>query len=146
MTRWYVGDVRFANGVPLNFTTTPDAQNFALWKAVGIQTPRDGWIDIFTPLLLATEVKLVVTMYCNGEPILLVNLTVPVPANPLSYAAQVGATVRYSQVASILAGGASSGSALGRVMAIRSMVGVRCRLCRWWRCHLTWASPFVGGC
>lgn len=39
-----------------------------------------------------------------------------------SFAPQVEGTVRYSQVASILAGGASSGSALGRVMAIRSMV------------------------
>ncbi|CUG04593.1 transmembrane protein, putative, partial [Bodo saltans] len=78
--------------------------------------------DPKTPLVTATTFELTFTMVCNGSAMLLITVTVPAPGATVLYAEQVEASGRYFQVASLLAGGASSGTALGRMMAIRSMV------------------------
>ncbi|CUE65535.1 transmembrane protein, putative [Bodo saltans] len=63
-------------------------------------------------------------MICDGTPMLNVIVVIPAPAVPATYtyAKRVEAAGGYAQIVSIIAGGASSGSALGRVMATRSMV------------------------
>jgi hypothetical protein len=94
------------------------------WFVLAVQPPGGSgvWLPRAASPLVSQTIILEVTFACGGDDVLIVRLLVPAPGYPAQLASQVETATRYSQVASALAGGASSGAALGRVMAMRSMV------------------------
>ncbi len=116
--RWVVGGVTAA-GQPVTWAAA--SSNTVPWSLVVLEQPARGWIDPSTPLAADAAIELVVTMTCDGAAVLLVSVEVPAPG-VRAFANQVATVSGFAQAASVLAGGASSGSAVGRVMATRSMV------------------------
>ncbi|CUG89706.1 GP46-like surface antigen, putative [Bodo saltans] len=104
----------------LNWTTR--STNAVPWSVVSIAPPDGGWISADTPILTSTSIELTLLLTCNDMPVLSLVVTVPCPGASRGLAGQVTTAAGYSQIVSVLAGGASSGSSLGRVMATRSMV------------------------
>ncbi|CUG90458.1 transmembrane protein, putative [Bodo saltans] len=90
--------------------------------AVLLEAPITGWLDADVPVVQDATINFAITVFCGEAVMLVIDVSVPVPGIAKQLTAQVTAATRYSQVASVLSGGASSGSALGRVMATRSMV------------------------
>ncbi|CUE76009.1 GP46-like surface antigen, putative [Bodo saltans] len=118
-----------AAATPSSSSLSSTYNSSSSWQVLRLLSPTlderqggGGWLPITTPPLVSRVVKLRIAFSCGDEEVLDVNLLIPAPGYPQQLASQVEAATRYSQVASALAGGASSGSALGRVMAIRSMV------------------------
>ncbi|CUF16976.1 GP46-like surface antigen, putative, partial [Bodo saltans] len=118
--RWVVSNVTLSGQVIPYWTVT--SWNTVPWSAIILPAPPGGWIDANTPVLTDATIFLAVTMTCDGSPVLSIGVVVPAPGASLELVSQVTAAGGYSQIASVLAGGASSGSSLGRVMAMRSMV------------------------
>ncbi|CUG88193.1 GP46-like surface antigen, putative [Bodo saltans] len=118
LVHWKAANVTHA-GLLLNLTT--DAPGAAPWSAVVLQPPSGG-LNGPTPLLTATVFRVGVTMACDGDAMLQVVVTIPAPGAVRAYAEQVENSGTYSQIVSIAAGGLSTGSALGRMMATRSTV------------------------
>ncbi|CUG89320.1 Hypothetical protein, putative [Bodo saltans] len=99
VAHWYVGTATLRdNKTTLQFTNAGTIGTRAHWNAVAFHPPISGWIASSTPLMTATSIAMILTMYCDGAPVFVASLTIPALANPLSYAAQVEATVRYSLV------------------------------------------------
>lgn len=105
------------------------------WACVVAGLPTgQRWVDeTQTSVLRATTAVLRFTFSCNTTSttatagtspldLFIVTVLVPSPGVADDLAGQVTTATKYSQIVSILAGGASSGSALGRVLATRSMV------------------------
>ncbi|CUG93131.1 GP46-like surface antigen, putative, partial [Bodo saltans] len=127
--RWVISNVSTAS-MSLPGSTAPTAlsrwvaetSNDVMWSTIAVEAPEGGWIPSNTPSIMDTSFIVTFTFSCDAGAVLEMVVTVPAPGNTLSIAGKVEAATRYSQIASVLAGGASSGSALGRVMATRSMV------------------------
>ncbi|CUG89773.1 transmembrane protein, putative, partial [Bodo saltans] len=100
----------------------------ASWQVLRVSPPSSGWLDATTSPVLDRTVSLVVTMACAApdqavnNAVARISISIPAPGVARQLASEVKAAGGYSQIASVLAGGASSGSALGRVMATRSIV------------------------
>jgi hypothetical protein len=120
VVHWSAANVTLDDETNINFTAY--TSNTLPWNFLLLQPPAGGWVDAATPLLSPRTLVLTVTMMCDGAAVLVVRVTVPAPGAPRALAAEVEAAGGYSQIASVLAGGASSGAALGRTMATRSMV------------------------
>jgi hypothetical protein len=91
------------------------------WHVVTVAPPAPfGWVS--APLMQTTAVILDVHMTCGGLDAFMVRIAVPAPGVVQLLAAEVKAAASSSQLIALAAGGASSGAALGRVMATRSMV------------------------
>ncbi|CUG94400.1 GP46-like surface antigen, putative [Bodo saltans] len=117
---WKVGNVSLPNHQLLSYNAA--SSNTVTWNAVVLEPPAGGWIGASTPLMTAETFLVNVSMICDDSSMLNVLVTIPAPAVSQEYAQRVETSAGYAQIASIIAGGASSGSALGRVMATRSMV------------------------
>jgi hypothetical protein len=120
VVHWSAANVTLDNETNLNFTAY--TSNTLPWNTCCFSPQQGGWVDAATPVLEPRTLVLTVTMICDGAAVLVVRVTVPAPGTPRTLAAKVEAAGGYSQIASVLAGGASSGAALGRTMATRSMV------------------------
>ncbi|CUG93980.1 membrane-associated protein, putative [Bodo saltans] len=99
-----------------------DDNRGGLWYAMVVMPPVGGWLGAGTPVMTDRTLTLTFDVDCDGEALLAVVVTVQAPGSLPSLAGEVKAAVGYSQIVSVIAGGASSGSSLGRVMATRSMV------------------------
>ncbi|CUI13468.1 GP46-like surface antigen, putative, partial [Bodo saltans] len=118
---WKIGNVSsLVNHQLLSYEAV--SSNTVSWNAAVVLAPASGWISASVPLLVGQTFYVNVTLMCYGASMLHVLVAVPAPGVPQQYAQLVKASSGYAQVASIIAGGASSGSALGRVLATRSMV------------------------
>ncbi|CUG77729.1 GP46-like surface antigen, putative [Bodo saltans] len=116
--RWAVGSVTLS-GDALNWTA--QSSNTVPWSLIVLKTPVGGWLDASVSMLADETLDFVVTMLCDGAEILEVSISVPAPGVPRVYAEEIATVGRSSQVASAVST-VSSGSALGRMMATRSMV------------------------
>ncbi|CUG85153.1 Hypothetical protein, putative [Bodo saltans] len=137
MRPWAVSNITLASGTQLRWTSMTDAPWVTL---LAIEPPLEGggraWICSQTQLLTSVTISLRIYFTCEGQiPALMLDVNIPAPGVARDLAAQVEAVGQYSQIVSILAGGASSGSALGRVMATREYGGVRRGFCSWRWCH-----------
>ncbi|CUE76391.1 GP46-like surface antigen, putative [Bodo saltans] len=115
------------NNVTLDWSSSSTVANQASTvtsTVLAVQPPKETgvWLLSNAGVLVGQTLSLRIAFACGGEEVLVVELQIPAPGYPQQLASQVEAATRYAQVASALAGGASSGTALGRVMAIRSMV------------------------
>ncbi|CUI12946.1 transmembrane protein, putative, partial [Bodo saltans] len=117
---WVVGAVRLATSRDaLNWTV--QSSNTVPWSLVVLTTSASGWLDASVSMLADEMLDFVITMLCDGAEILEVSISVPAPGVPRVYVEEIAAVGRALQVASAVAS-VSSGSALGRMMATRSMV------------------------
>ncbi|CUG93982.1 GP46-like surface antigen, putative [Bodo saltans] len=78
-----------------------------------------GWLGFDTPVMTDKTLQLRVTLTCDGAPAVTVAVNIPAPGSLPSLVGEVKAAVGYSQIVSVIAGGASS---------------ERCRCCSRWRC------------
>jgi hypothetical protein len=92
------------------------------WFALVIAPPTDGWLGLDARVMTDRTLVLRVMVSCDDWTSMDIVVSVPAPGASRDITGEVKAVVGYSQVASVIAGGASSGSSLGRVMATRSMV------------------------
>ncbi|CUG87556.1 GP46-like surface antigen, putative [Bodo saltans] len=115
---WVVGGVTIS-GDALNWTV--QSSNTVPWSVIVLRTPTSGWLDASLSLLADDALDFAVKMLCDGAEILEVSISVPAPGVPRVYAEEIATVGRSSQVASAVAS-VTSGSALGRMMATRSMV------------------------
>jgi hypothetical protein len=99
--------------------------NTVPWIRLVVTSPSDGWIGLSTPLLTPRTIGLQLYLSCDGTSVLSTQLSIPAPELPRLYAELVDVSLRYSQIVSVIVGGASSGSALGRVFATRNLVMCR---------------------
>lgn len=91
------------------------------WHVVTLApNPEYGWVAV--SLWQPTTIVLDVHMICGADDAVKVHITVPAPGFPQSFAAEVKAAASSAQFIALAAGGGSSGAALGRLMATRSMV------------------------
>jgi hypothetical protein len=120
--RWTVVNVTSSGElVPWSASTT----NTVPWIRLVVTSPSNGWIGLSTPLLTPRTVGLQLYLSCDGTSVLSTQLSIPAPELPRFYAELVDVSLKYSQIVSVIVGGASSGSALGRVFATQSLVMCR---------------------
>ncbi|CUG76321.1 GP46-like surface antigen, putative [Bodo saltans] len=106
-----------------NQTFVASSEGFTFAVVVVIQPPENGWLAPGTSYFVDSSIMLVASLACDESVVLELAINIPCLAVPLaSIASKVEAATKYSLIAAALTGGASSGSALGRVMATRSMV------------------------
>ncbi|CUF79289.1 transmembrane protein, putative [Bodo saltans] len=116
--RWVLGGVTLSGGA-LNWTV--QSSNTVPWSLIVLRTPAGGWLGVSTSMLEDGTLEFVILMDCDGAEILEVSISVPAPGVPRVYAEEIATVGRSSLVASAVST-VSSGSALGRMMATRSMV------------------------
>ncbi|CUG63685.1 membrane-associated protein, putative [Bodo saltans] len=92
------------------------------WYSVVVIPPASGWISNSVSQVVDLNFFVRIDFECRGTSIFSASINVPAPGALRELANAVEVATRASQIVSALAGGASSGSALGRVMATRSMV------------------------
>ncbi|CUI11647.1 membrane-associated protein, putative [Bodo saltans] len=97
----------------------------AAWHWLCVEPPSDsegGWLGRNAPLMLDRIVEIEIVMACGGEPGLTLVLRVVAPRYTSEFAENVALAAQISQILSIVSGSSSSGSALGRALATKSMV------------------------
>ncbi|CUE71761.1 transmembrane protein, putative, partial [Bodo saltans] len=91
------------------------------WHVVTLApSPEYGWVSV--SIWKTAAIILDVHMTCGADDAVRVHIVVPAPGIQQQLAAEVKAAALSSQLIALVAGGASSGAALGRLMATRSMV------------------------
>ncbi|CUG88550.1 transmembrane protein, putative, partial [Bodo saltans] len=123
-TVWAVSLLGGEEGVLLSYEYNKSFD--ASWQMLVVQPPppeEGGWLGPDARIMQDRVVSLNVTMACGGDPRLLVVIKIPAPRYYSEFAEKVALAAQISQIISILAGGSStSGSALGRALATKSMV------------------------
>ncbi|CUI14762.1 Hypothetical protein, putative, partial [Bodo saltans] len=115
---YYVGNVTTVQGTNVSATWSVHPRSGA-WHGVAVEAPSIGWVGngVF-PVLLYTELNLLVPLMCgDGHAMLTVVLTVPSPGVARLLAAEVHRAAQATLIVALLATGAVSGSALGRILA-----------------------------
>ncbi|CUI14135.1 GP46-like surface antigen, putative, partial [Bodo saltans] len=120
---YYVGNVTTPQGTHVSATWSVHPRS-GVWHGVVVEAPSIGWVgDGVFPVLLYTELNLLVPLMCgDGHAMLTVVLTIPSPGVPRVLAAEVRRATQTALIVALLATGALSGSALGRILATDSMV------------------------
>lgn len=91
------------------------------WCTVFLPPPPGvQWFDASISMFSATSINATILLEYNGDGKLLLTVTIPLPSASRDIPSKVAAAVRYSQLASLV-GGVTSGAALGRIMATRSI-------------------------
>ncbi|CUG05007.1 GP46-like surface antigen, putative, partial [Bodo saltans] len=115
---YYVGNVTTIQGTNVCATWSVRPRS-GVWHGVAVEAPSSGWVrDGVFPVLLYTELNLLVPLMCgDGQAMLTVVLTVSSPGVPRVLASEVRRATQAALIAALLAAGAVSGSALGRILA-----------------------------
>lgn len=118
---WAVGGATLS-GKPLQWQAIKAVT--ATWHLILLYPPDEGWVGPggLSLFFLDRTLEIDITMTCGYVPFLVVTITAHSPLVPRNLAETVATATQSSQVASIFAGGVSSGAALARVMSVRSMV------------------------
>jgi hypothetical protein len=116
---WTVWNVS-ARGVLLQWVYNKSFDASWHWMLIG--PGHDGWLGSNAPLMLDRTVDVEIVMACGGEPCLIVLVRVLAPRYRSSFAEKVALAAQVSQMLSIVSGSSSSGSALGRALATKSVV------------------------
>ncbi|CUI14759.1 transmembrane protein, putative, partial [Bodo saltans] len=116
---YYVGNVTTVLGTNVSATWSVHPRS-GVWHGVVVEAPSTGWVgDVVFPVLLYRELNLLVPLMCgDGQSM----QTVPSPGVPRILASEVRRATQAALIAALLATGALSGSALGRILATDSMV------------------------
>jgi hypothetical protein len=118
---WSVGSATLA-GQPLQWQVTKAVTGS--WHLLTLQPPDNGWVGVGgLPIYFLDRVLVIeITMTCGYQPFLTMTIAAMSPRVPRDFAERVAVATKSVQVASIFAGGLSSGAALARVLTVRSMV------------------------
>ncbi|CUI14490.1 transmembrane protein, putative [Bodo saltans] len=117
-----IGDVTLGFGNTQRINATVHTTDTAAWHTIVLHPPSSGWIGATVPLLSPQTLRIAITVVCDNSVVLLVQISVPVPAVSRELTALVDAAGSIAQISSVVAGGAAWGSSLARVMTVHQIV------------------------